>query len=118
MGLLRLEDGPGGARLNAASPFGSPAYDAGIDRDDVIVSIGGTTVATTGDIDKALASRKPGDRLPVTFSRRGQLVQSALVLVEDPRREIVTAEDAAQPVSDAQRRFRDSWLKSAARNVF
>ena len=118
LGQLRFQDGPGGARVNAASPFGSPAYDAGIDRDDVIVSIGGTSVTTTADIDKAIASRKPGDRLPVTFSRRGQMIQSSFLLVEDPRREIVTAEDAGQSVTDAQRRFRDTWLKSATRNVF
>jgi len=118
MGQLRLQDGQGGVRLTAASPFGSPAYDAGLDRDDVIASVGGTAVSSTADVERVLGSRKPGDSLPLTFNRRGQVVQAAVVLVEDPRREIVIAEDAGQTPTEAQRRFRDSWLRSAARNVF
>src|SRR5690606_31451373 len=38
-GTLRLRDTEGGPRIAAATPFGSPAYEAGLDRDDVIVSI-------------------------------------------------------------------------------
>ena len=61
--------------------------------------------------------RKPGDAVPIVFERRGARVSSTLTLVEDPSRELVTAEDAGQPLSDLQRRFRDAWLGSAARNV-
>ena len=118
MGQLRLQAGQGGVRLTAATPFGSPAYTAGLDRDDVIVSVGGTAVTSTADIERVLGARKPGDGLPVTFSRRGQMMQAALTLVEDPRREVVTAEEAGRPLTDAQKQFRDSWLRSAARNVF
>jgi predicted metalloprotease with PDZ domain len=32
--------------------------------------------------------------------------------------EVVPAEDAGQTITDAQRRFRDAWLSSAARNTF
>lgn len=118
IGAVRLQDDRNGVRLIAASPFGSPAYAAGLDRDDVIVSIGGAKVTSTSEFDRVLRSRKPGDGIPLVFDRRGQTVQTAVVLAEDPRREIVTAEEAGQPVSDAQKRFRDAWLRSATRNVF
>jgi predicted metalloprotease with PDZ domain len=118
IGQLQLQDGAGGVRLTAASPFGSPAYQAGLDRDDVIVSIGGTSVTTAAAIDKVLAGRKPGAGVAVTFGRHGQTIQTAIVLGEDPRHEIVLVEDAGQPLSDAQKRFRDAWLKSVSRNVF
>lgn len=36
----------------------------------------------------------------------------------DGRYEVVLAEDAGQPLTDAQRRFRDAWLSSGARNTF
>jgi len=36
----------------------------------------------------------------------------------DPRYEVVLAEDTGQPLTDAQRRFRDAWLSSGARNIF
>jgi hypothetical protein len=41
-------------------------------------------------------------------------VTAALRLVEDPRIEVVPAEDAGQSLTDAQRRFRSSWLSSRA----
>ena len=35
-----------------------------------------------------------------------------------PGFEVVLAEEAGQTVTDAQRRFRDAWLSSSARNAF
>jgi hypothetical protein len=54
----------------------------------------------------------------VTFDRRGQQVTGALALIEDPRRELVPAEDAGQTLTPAQRQFRERWLSSSARNTF
>jgi predicted metalloprotease with PDZ domain len=118
LGLLRLQDAGNGVQLTAPSPFGTPAYDAGLDRDDVIQLLGGTRISNIADVSRVLANRKPGDGMPIVFERKGRQVQAAVTLVEDPRREVVTAEEAGQPLTDAQRRFRDTWLRSAARNVF
>ena len=115
MGTLRLQDGNGGVRVSAATPFGSPAYESGLDREDVIASLGGARISNTGDVDRVLAARKPGDSLQITIDRRGQMLQAAMVLVEDARREVVPAEEAGQTLTDAQRRFRDQWLRSAGR---
>jgi predicted metalloprotease with PDZ domain len=118
MGQLRLQDSPGGVRVLGATPFGSPIYEAGVDRDDVLTSVGGVRIASIADVDRVLASRKPGEGVPVVYERNRQSIKSAVVLIADPRQEVVTAEDAGQPVTDAQRRFRDAWLRSAARNMF
>jgi predicted metalloprotease with PDZ domain len=118
MGAIPLRDGPRGVRIAAAVPFGSPAYAAGLERDDVIASIGGMRVTRADEVDRAVTSRKPGDSVQVTFERRGESVTSTIRLGEDPRRVLVPAEQAGQSLSDAQRRFRDAWLSSAARNSF
>jgi predicted metalloprotease with PDZ domain len=118
VGAIPLRDAPRGARVAAAVPFASPAYVAGLERDDVIVAIGGTRVTKADEVDRAITSRKPGDTLQVTFERRGQSVTSTIRLIEDPRRELVPAEQVGQPLTEAQRRFRDRWLSSAARNTF
>lgn len=118
-GAIPLEDAQRGARITGAVPFGSPAYVAGMDRDDVIVSIGGTRVARASDVDRALAASKPGDTLSVTFERRGQPVTATLRLIEDPRQELVLMEETGRTLTDAQRRFRAAWLSPASsRNVF
>jgi hypothetical protein len=54
----------------------------------------------------------------VTFLRRGQRVASMIRVIADPRLEVVTAEQAGRPLTDAQRRFRDAWLRSEAENTF
>jgi S1-C subfamily serine protease len=116
VGTLALRDADGGALVAAAVPFGTPAYAAGIERDDVIVSIGGRQVDVVADVVNAVSSGAPGDRLPVAFMRRGTRVTAEIVLGEDPYVDVLPAELAGRPVSDAQRAFRDAWLGSRAAN--
>ena len=117
-GDLRLQDGQGRPRVVATVPFGSPAYDAGLERDDAIVSIGGMATGTPADVDRHVRAGKPGQRVPIVFERRGQQITAMLRLIEDPHVEGVLAEDAGRPVSEAQKLFRQRWLSSAARNSF
>jgi len=79
----------------------------------VIVSIGSAKVTTPLELERAIAARKPGDSLTVTFERRGQRATATLMLTEDPHRELVAVEDAGQVLTEEQRRFRDRWLGSA-----
>jgi predicted metalloprotease with PDZ domain len=117
-GALTLQDDSAGVRITADVPYDSPAYQAGLERDDVLVSVGGTRATRAADVEKMIVARKPGEPLPVVYERRGARTSTALQLVGDPRLEIVPMEDAGQQLTDAQRRFRESWLSSAARNSF
>jgi predicted metalloprotease with PDZ domain len=115
IGSLRLEDAPGGVRVAALVPMGSPAFDAGLEREDVIVAVGGAAVTSEADLRKRLVQGKPGDELPIAFERRGERVSSTIRLAEDPRREVVPVEDTGQSLTPLQKRFRDAWLGSAGR---
>ncbi len=117
-GALTLQDDSSGVRISADVPYGSPAFRGGLERDDMLVSVSGTRVARAADVEKLIAARKPGEPLPVVYERQGVRMSTALTLADDPRLEVVPFEDAGQTVSDAQRRFRDAWLSSAARNSF
>jgi len=109
-GQLRLQDAQGRARVAGAVPFGSPAYLAGLERDDVILEVAGSNVTSAADFTRALDGRAPGDEVTLVFERRGQPVASMLRLVPDPRVEIV---DLGQALTPEQRRFRNAWLNSA-----
>jgi len=114
-GDLRLKDASNGVLIDEAVPTGSPAYDAGLERDDAIVSIGGTATTRAGAVYEAIAAARPGSTLAVTYLRRNQRINGTIRVVADPRIEIVSAEQAGQTLTDAQRRFRDAWLRSRAR---
>jgi predicted metalloprotease with PDZ domain len=118
MGLLRIQDGAVGVRLAGDTPMGSPAYVAGLDRDDVIVALGNVAVRDASGFLRALSSYKPGQRVPVSYERHGERQTTTVLVEEDPRRELVPLENSGGSLTDAQRRFRDAWLSSAARNSF
>jgi len=91
-------------------PWGSPAFDAGLDQGDVIVDVDGKAMAS-GVLQAAIKSRKPGDRLRVTYKRRGGATETATItLKEDPSLEAVTVESAGGTLTPAQHAFREAWL--------
>jgi predicted metalloprotease with PDZ domain len=117
-GELRLQDAAGGVRIVGEVLFGSPAYDAGLERDDVIIALDSASAARAGEVDAAIRAARPGTSLVVTYLRRNQRVTSTIRVIADPHIEVVPAELAGQPLTDAQRTFRDAWLRSAAGNIF
>jgi predicted metalloprotease with PDZ domain len=114
-GALQLEESATGVRIAADVPLGSPAYEAGLARDDVIMSIGSARSARAADVEAAIAARRPGDTLPVVFERGGIRTAAAITLVEDPRIRVMAVEDAGVTLTSEQRQHRDRWLSSAAR---
>ena len=89
--------------------MGFAAFDAGLDQGDVIVDVDGKAMAS-GVLQAALKSRKPGDRLTITFKRRGGATGTATItLKEDPSLEAVTLESTGGTLTAGQKRFRESW---------
>ena len=119
-GELLLQDSPGGVRVAAAVPVGTPAYQAGLDRDDVITQIGGATASRAEEVEAAIRGARPGTPLSVTYLHRGrgQPMTATIRVMADPRLDVVPAEQAGQTLTEPQRRFRDAWLRSHAGNTF
>ena len=118
LGALRVQDDPGGARIGAPVPFGSPAYVAGLDRDDTIVSFGDAPVRSAADLFRVLATHKPGEHVTLIYERHGQRATTTVNVDEDPRRELLPVEQAGGSLTADQRRFRETWLSPQARNAF
>jgi predicted metalloprotease with PDZ domain len=112
-GDLQLRDVQGRARVADAVPFGSPAYGAGLDRDDVILAVAGKDTSSAVDVEQAIRASRPGAQVPIVFERRGARVTSTLRLVEDPHVEVVRFEEAGRALTAEQRQFREAWLSSA-----
>jgi predicted metalloprotease with PDZ domain len=112
-GGLQLMTSSDGVRVATEVPFDSPAFKAGLEREDRVLSIGGTAVTTESTVREAIVRRKPGDEVPIVFERRGgERVTAILKLTADPRIEIVTVEETGKTLTTAQRNFRRAWLGS------
>jgi len=125
-GLLLHRTAPGGAYLGirfqerqgllyiaAPTLFGSPAYAAGLDQDDVVVSIDGTRLNTTARLTSLLRKHAPGDTVTVRYRHRdGSEGETPLTLAENPGLEIVPLESTGATLTTAQQAFRKAWLGS------
>ena len=102
-----------GGRVAAPAQADSPVYRAGLDRDDLIVSIDGIPLTSQEAFAQVLRKHKPGEEVPIRFVRRsGETVNGTLTLQPDPRYEIVPLEQAGETPTEAQKKFRDDWLGS------
>ncbi|HEU5040757.1 MAG TPA: PDZ domain-containing protein, partial [Gemmatimonadales bacterium] len=113
-GPVALDDDSAGATVASGTLAGTPAYEAGMEAGDRLVSVDGRPIRSDAAWRQALAVHAPGDEVPIVFQQRGQEVRATLRLAADPNVQVLPGELADQPPGDAERAFRDGWLGSRA----
>jgi len=103
--------GPG-VRVPGLVNWGTPAYRAGLEEGDLITAADGKAIATLDDWQAAVRVHKPGDSMPVEFTRHGSTVKATVTVEEDPTVEVVTLESTGGALSADQKAMRDGWLGS------
>lgn len=63
---------------------GSPAARAGLQAHDIITSLDGRPMSSTGTLVAALATMNPGQVVPITFIHGGRTVQTSIRLANEP----------------------------------
>ncbi|WP_446742606.1 M61 family metallopeptidase [Silvibacterium acidisoli] len=112
LGDIRLEKSEHGVRVTRSTMIGSPAYEAGLDLDDELISVAGTPIPTPDVLLKALASHQVGDKVELVFLRRGQQVKALATLTTTPGFELIPIESTGGTLTANQKQFRDAWLGS------
>ena len=107
LGVDRLGSG---LLLNEPVAYGSALHEAGVARDDALKTLNGQPIRSAADIAGILADKNPGDRLPLGFERRGQLLETTVTLQEDQCVELRTLEATGVDPTPAQLAFREAWL--------
>ncbi|WGM30192.1 PDZ domain-containing protein [Brevundimonas sp. NIBR11] len=93
-----------------ALPPGTPLYEAGLDRGDVILALGDMTLAAAADWTAALAAAKPGDEVRIRFLQRGVERSATLRFAADPAFNLMRVEAGGGSVTPEQLAFRQAWL--------
>ncbi|GAA3956415.1 PDZ domain-containing protein [Hymenobacter algoricola] len=114
--MARVAYNPADSSATVGSTLiGSPLYQAGLDRDDVLRQVDGKRLTSAKALTELLAAHKPGDVVPVEYRTRGGIRTAQVTLTEDPTLEVVPYETAKRPVTRAMQKFRAEWLGSKAR---
>jgi predicted metalloprotease with PDZ domain len=101
-----------GLKVNSSTIWQTPLYNAGIDIDDVIISVDGNKVATQIEFNKIIASHKVGDEISVEFKHRDETKTSTLKLAENPNFKVVGYEELGLEVTQPIKVFRANWLNN------
>ncbi|MBC6110263.1 M61 family metallopeptidase [Pedobacter fastidiosus] len=91
---------------------GTPAYIAGLDVDDVILTFDHLEIKDQAGLTKITESHKPGDVVLVSYLHRGEQKSTNLTFMENPTLEIVPIEKTGGALTKEMQAFRDKWLNS------
>ena len=83
MKQLGIKENEEGVYVSAVAPDGA-AQVAGIKRGDLITKINGAEVTSGLEMSSVLANFKPGDKVDVTYKRKGSEYNTAVVLKKSP----------------------------------
>ncbi|MEZ4771952.1 MAG: PDZ domain-containing protein [Bacteroidia bacterium] len=92
----------------------SPLYEAGLEREDVILSLDGRKLKNRAALEKLLAKYKPGEVVSIIYQRKEKIRSASITLTEDQEWEMVPFEVSGEEVTSEIRAFRESWLGAKA----
>ena len=99
-----------GLKIESNTVLGTPIYNAGLDIDDLILSVGGKAVQKEADWKAVLAAHKPGDELPIEYEHRGTKISTKMILAENPSLTIVPFEKDGKTAAAEALNLRKQWL--------
>ncbi len=91
---------------------GTPAYEAGLDIENILLTMDGVEIKDQATITKVTDAHKPGDVIAITYSYRGQLKNTQLTFSENPTLDLVSIEQVGGTLTKEMLKFRNDWLNS------
>lgn len=106
----------GRARVVENTLMGTPLYEAGADRDDLLLSLDGESLTDARTLQNILLRHNPGDTLTIRYESAGEEYEKTITLAENPRKELLPYENANRELKEGMLQFRQDWLGSKAGN--
>ncbi|MES2733150.1 MAG: M61 family peptidase [Bacteroidota bacterium] len=109
---IGIEEGKIG--IVAGTLMGTPLYQAGLDRGDLILAIDNFPLANADDYGAMLRKYKPGNKATIRYIHRGINQSAAITFAEDPQMEVVPYEKESRKLPKDAKALRTGWLGSKA----
>ncbi len=113
-GRIRWTVEDGSISVRSATHRGSPAYDAGLDRGDKILSLDGSHVTSIAEFDSIVDAQEIGTEIALRYFSRGDTVDTTITLTADPTLVVVPFEHHEMAISTDIKSLRQEWLGSQA----
>lgn len=110
VGRASFEEFDGGLAIASNPIKGSPLYQAGLERGDVIRKLGRLKIRNEDSWNRALKRFKPGEKTTIMFDGRGGARAASITFAKDNALVIKPFEDIDRNLTDEQKAFRDAWL--------
>ncbi|MBB2146369.1 PDZ domain-containing protein [Pedobacter sp. LMG 31464] len=110
-GFGRIDFENGKATLGSTTQ-GTPAYDAGLDIGDNLLTVDGIEIKDQAALTKITDAHKPGDIITIKYTYRGEEKTTKLTFSENPALELISIEKTDGVLTPAMQTFRDNWLNS------
>ena len=94
----------------------TPLYLSGLESGDLITKIDEQVISDNQALADFLKTKKPNDRVKISFERGGETLSANLTLANNPAIEVVSFEQEGLTVTPAIEAFRKSWLSSKSSN--
>ncbi|OWW26497.1 peptidase M61 [Zobellia sp. OII3] len=108
-------NGDGHGEIRSNPKIGTPAYEAGLDKGDIITDINGSGFPDGQQFSAYIEKLKVGDTLKITFERFGTEKRCTVVLGANPDYRLSLMEKEGGKPSKKQMRQRKEWLKTETR---
>ncbi|RYF45241.1 MAG: SusD/RagB family nutrient-binding outer membrane lipoprotein [Chitinophagaceae bacterium] len=107
--------GNSGGKIPRRYVYGSSAYAAGLDINDVLLKADGSDIKTAKDFEAVTEKHKPGETIEIVYSRKGVERTTKLTFIENPSLEVLPIENTGGTLTTEMKAFRDKWLESAVK---
>jgi predicted metalloprotease with PDZ domain len=112
MGMANWQEQDGQLVLGSYAFKGTPLYEAGVEKGDILLQAAGQPVQTKAQLDSLIGSRKPGDKLKLQISRFNKKREVSVLLTANPGLATSLEEKSSKKIV----RQRKDWLSSKAVN--
>ena len=110
LGYVRLSFEGDTATVLSTPLIGSGLYEAGVNKNDLILSLDGQKVTSYPELNFIVGTRKVGDEISIEYAHHGDKKTGTMVLKEDSQLVLIPKDRFSIKVSESEIQTRKEWL--------